>query len=1366
MKPKCVSHVIANALLLLCVLATLVPSSTNAQGPITSGETLTGNISTPGDSDSWTFSANVGDAIVVRSGQITDTNGLFNPQVRLLGPTGTQLGLNAGSLASEVAVTATNSGTFTVVVTDANLGFSGDSTNNVGTYRLTLAKTGDPVVVSPGDEGGPLSNGETHTGTTDTGDLDVWTFTANAGESFIVRMGEVTDANARFNPQVRVYGPTGLLLGSNQQTLAAEVAATATNAGTFTVVVGDANLALSGDSIGDTGTYRLTLAKSPGAFVVSAGDEGGALTNGATHEATITRGDLDMWSFTANAGEGIVLRMGQLTDTNNLFNPHIRLYSPTGVLLGSNAGGALASEVAVIATNSGTFTVVVSDADLAFSGDTIGDVGTYRLTLAHAPEAFVVSAGDEGGALSNGGTHPGTITVGDADLWSFSANTGDRIVVRVGEVTDDSSFHPQVRVYGPTGALLGSDAQFAASEVTVTASNTGPFTVVITDADLNSASTDSFGNTGTYRLHLAVSPGAFIVPGGDEGGAIANGGTQSGTIHLGDLDMWSFSANAGDSIIVRVGEVTDDGSFHPQIRVYGPTGVLVGSDSQFVASEVAVTVSNTGPYTVVVSDADLNSASGDSLGNTGTYRLHLAVSPGAFIVPGGDEGGALTNGATHEGTIHPGDLDMWNFAANAGDAIVIRMGQLIDTNNLFNPQIRLYGPNGALVGANSTSLASEVAATATNSGTYTVVVSDANLALGGDTIGNAGTYRLHLAVSPGAFVVSSGDEGGALTNGAIHEGAIHLGDLDMWSFTANAGDNMVIRCGQVTDDNGVFHPQVRLYGPTGVLLGSNIGTTASEVAVTATNSGTYTVVVNDGNLGFGGDTLADTGTYRLHLALSPGAFVISNGDEGGTLINGATQQGTIHVGDLDMWSFTAMAGESLVVRIGQVTDTNNLFHPQVRLYGPTGAFLGSNNGTTAAEVAVTATNSGTFTVVVGDSNLAFGGDTIGDTGTYQIHLARVRCSFVIGDEGGVLTNGATRNSTIHIGDLDTWEFWANAGDSISITMAQVTDDGNFNPWIRLYRPNGTLQSTVANASTAVVNVTVTNSGPFTIVASDQNLAFSGDSLGNTGTYTITMTGNSGAPPITCNLSPALATNVFGAFATATATVLTNNGPIACIAVSFNVISGPNVGESGEGLTDGGGATTFNYTGNGGLGTDVVQITGAVAGQAFTCTATRVWVAYPPGDVNGSFTVTGADSLLINQVLVGLRSNTHPIFAVTGFSNGDVNSTASVTGADSLFINQVIVGLRSFLVTRTLPGSHSSNETTTVTIFGIGFPTNGAVTGVTIGAPVNLTLSNVVVVSREQITAIVPPGGGLGTGTVSVAATSTNGVVSFGRFINH
>jgi hypothetical protein len=156
--------------------------------------------------------------------------------------------------------------------------------------------------------------------------------------------------------------------------------------------------------------------------------------------------------------------------------------------------------------------------------------------------------------------------------------------------------------------------------------------------------------------------------------------------------------------------------------------------------------------------------------------------------------------------------------------------------------------------------------------------------------------------------------------------------------------------------------------------------------------------------------------------------------------------------------------------------------------------------------------------------------------------------------------------------------------------------------------------------------------------------------------------------------------------------------------------------------------------------------------------------YPPGDVNASGSVTGGDALLIKQVGDGLRNVSDPKFQVSGYATGDVNQDGSVNAADWLLINDVTTGKRAYIVSKILPASRLSTVPTAVTIYGIGFPING-VTKVQIGPPVNVTLSNVVVISEETIQAVMPAGGGLGTGTVTVSATSTNGVMSFGRFTN-
>lgn len=57
----------------------------HAQAPLTNGYTHQGLISPAGDADSWTFTANVGDAIILRVGEITATNN-FSPRIRLQNP--------------------------------------------------------------------------------------------------------------------------------------------------------------------------------------------------------------------------------------------------------------------------------------------------------------------------------------------------------------------------------------------------------------------------------------------------------------------------------------------------------------------------------------------------------------------------------------------------------------------------------------------------------------------------------------------------------------------------------------------------------------------------------------------------------------------------------------------------------------------------------------------------------------------------------------------------------------------------------------------------------------------------------------------------------------------------------------------------------------------------------------------------------------------------------------------------------------------------------------------------------------------------------------------------------------------------------
>lgn len=814
------------------------------------------------------------------------------------------------------------------------------------------------------------------------------------------------------------------------------------------------------------------------------------LTNGATHEGAISpAGDKDTWAFTAEVGDTIVLRAGELTETGGTqgFTPALRLYGPNGALLDSDASNANVVEVGARASSGGTYRVEVTDGGAYTNG-----TGTYRLHLVRLPGAIEVSTADEGGALANGATHAGSIHPGDLDAWTFTATVGDSVVVRAGEVTDGGGtqgFTPALRLYGPNGALVDSDGSNAnVVEVGATAGSTGTYTVVVSDGGAY------LDGAGTYRLHFVRTPGSLEVSGGDEGGALANGGTHAGTIHAGDLDTWTFTAAVGDSLVLRAGEVTDSGGtqgFTPALRLYGPSGALLDSDTRNLnVVEVGVTATSGGTYVVVVSDG------GAYLDAAGTYRLDFARSPGAVEVSAGDEGGPLTNGGTHAGSIQPGDLDVWTLTAQAGDSLVLRAGEVTDNGGTqgFTPSLRLYGPNGALLDSDASNLnVVEVGATATTTGSYTVVVAD-----GGAYLDGAGTYRLHFVRAPAPLEVTAGDEGGALTNGSTHGGAIHAGDLDAWTFTAEAGDSLVLRAGEVTDVGGTqgFTPAVRLYGPNGALLDSDTANVnAVEVAVTAPGAGTYLVVVGDG-----GAYLDGAGTYRLHLARVPGAFEVSGGDEGGLLVSGATHSGAIHLGDLDVWTFPARAGDSLVLRAGEMADAGGTqgFTPALRLYGPAGTLLAADaSNANAVELRATVPADGSCTVVVSD-----GGGYRDGLGTYRLHLVQMPGSFSVseGDDGGGLLDGVPVTGAIHLGDLDPWTFLACTGDDVALQVDELAGGAGFLPVLRLYGPEGTLLNTASGPATANIRRTAPRAGAYTLVVSD-------GSTGNSGTGTYRLAGS-------------------------------------------------------------------------------------------------------------------------------------------------------------------------------------------------------------------------------------------------------------------
>jgi PKD repeat protein len=552
-----------------------------------------------------------------------------------------------------------------------------------------------------------------------------------------------------------------------------------------------------------------------------------------------------------------------------------------------------------------------------------------------------------------------------------------------------------------------------------------------------------------------------------------------------------------------------------------------------------------------------------------------------------------------------------------------------------------------------------------------------------------------------------------------------------------------------------------------ILAAAADNTDGASLPITATNSGTITII--------GAPVAAFTGSPTAGLHPLNVTFTdtstgnITNrfwifGDGSTSNTTATTVAHTYAAAGTNTVALTVsgLGGNNTLTRNNYIIVTNRA--PQLAVTPSSGAF-GSltvgQSGTLTFQVINsgenpligTASAASPYSVTSGSSYNLAGGQTGAVIVTFSpLTAGSFNGNVVFASNGGNSTNPVT-GTGLSLPSLSVTPATLNFGTIGAGTTAQLS-----------FLINNTGQSTLAGTATVSGgSFTILSGTPFTVPGLGSTNLIVQFAPASAGTFsnTIAFTSNGG------NANNSLVGVSVGA-PSASFTASPTNG-IGPLTVSFTDSSTGNITnrfwDFGDGATLKTSATSVTHT-YAAPGTFTVSLIVSGAGGAGTNTqpAYISVVMYPPGDVNGSMTVTSGDSLLVNQVAVGLRATNDVVFAGAGYANGDVNQDGTITTGDSLLINQVVAGLRPYVVTKVLPNARTNTVPTTVTIFGVGFPTNGPVT-VTIGTPVNVTLSNVVVTSSERIQALVPAGGGLGTGTVTVVIAPTNNAAFFGKFIN-
>ncbi len=325
--------------------------------------------------------------------------------------------------------------------------------------------------------------------------------------------------------------------------------------------------------------------------------------------------------------------------------------------------------------------------------------------------------------------------------------------------------------------------------------------------------------------------------------------------------------------------------------------------------------------------------------------LNLSLLLAAALVGGAqiaDAATPLPNGGSVSGVIVTTGQDSYEFTATVGDLVELRIGDTADTG--FSPQIELRSPSDAPLDSDWDCCAAWIQYQINETGTFTVLVDD--------RFSNGGAYTLHLARMPGA------NEHGSLINDGVHSDTIDLGDLDTYALMASAGDHIELRIADVNATTLV--PQLTLYPPSGYPLPEpaphDHGSLVAEISEAASESGAFTVLVDDG-----ADNHRGAGDYNLYFARIPGA------NEHGALAEGIARAETIDVGDLDTFTLTAVMGEAISLELEKTSGTMS---SRMELYDPSGTFKGSasSNETPGSLLLAEPGESGTYTVLVMDGS--------------------------------------------------------------------------------------------------------------------------------------------------------------------------------------------------------------------------------------------------------------------------------------------------------------------------------------------------------------------------------------------------------------
>ncbi len=292
--------------------------------------------------------------------------------------------------------------------------------------------------------------------------------------------------------------------------------------------------------------------------------------------------------------------------------------------------------------------------------------------------------------------------------YTFQANAGDSLTLTVAK-QDSLTRWPEISLEAPNGAVVTSPSTPQNALLVTRAPVSGTYTAAVRN---NTSSGAAF----SYLLRLGSLPSSFVVPAGDDGGLLTNAVSNSGWLLEGDLDLWYFVTDPGDTIVLRA---ATSFALHMDLMTADGTLHSVGSATEGDAL-IRTRANRQGTNMVLIRAQDIS--------KSGNYQLNLARIPDHSVpIP------LLTNAVTNYPTLSKGGLNQWVIYACKSNLVSVRCERLSST--VWYPRIEIFSEDGSCVASNQSGSIVTTNYMPAQSGRYTVMVQSGIL-------GGEGLYSL------------------------------------------------------------------------------------------------------------------------------------------------------------------------------------------------------------------------------------------------------------------------------------------------------------------------------------------------------------------------------------------------------------------------------------------------------------------------------------------------------------------------------------------------------------------------------------------------------------------------------------------------